>query len=406
MWLLTKIFLFICLLQNMLFWPTRLYGSQWIVSLIPLALLLCFRRHWNVRYPYLGLLLIIFVLTAYSMFINSFQLSMSFLFLYLIGYCMFTLKESRKRDLLSSVTNWLGIIIAISLCFYIVWLFIDFKQFGTLKWEAYGQDYQPYRNFYLFIMPTYGVIIPRFSGPFIEPGHLGLVASLFLFANKFDFKRNPILWAHLAGLLFSLSLAGYVMLAIGYFMIKSSSNKQILLVAGVFAAAYFGVTQFWNGGDNPVNDTIIERLEYDENKGIKGNNRNLYSTDKVYSKMVEDGSIVFGMGEKEYGELNKKGMVGGAGYTIYAMFHGIVGIIIIFFYYAYMSWNAKNRIFALKFLFLIAACFMQRAYPQWIAWLLPFTTSLTLRNLRCSNDYSRANRRVAARYTKTLLNED
>lgn len=370
MWQLTKCLLFWCMLQNMLFWPTNFYSRPWIFTLITLALLLFNSKKWFVsNISIIGLSLVTALLIADSIIISGILSSIAIVAAYLTGICLFRLEDNRKNDLLQFVTKWFGIIMVVSLGTYIIWLFIRFAPFGILE-HPFG--YYNHYNFIFFVLPKSSALITRFSGPFIEPGHLGMISVFIIYANKFDFKRNRYLWFILASVLFSLSLAGYVLLALAYILHKGIKPMKIFGITIIAISIFYGVTNFWNNGDNPVNEKIIERLQYDEKKGISGNNRNQFQTEIFFNKMVEDGSIIYGIGNRKFIEFYEKEIIGGAGITIYLIINGIIGLLLIFSYYISIPLASKNKDFMWKFFILICICFLQRAYPVWIAWLLPY----------------------------------
>lgn len=374
MWLLTKYLLFWCMLQSMLFWPTDFYSRPWLLILATLALLIFNSKKWFATdIPIIGLFLATLLLIADSIIINGFVPSIAIAVTYFTGICLFRLKDNRKKDLLRFVTKWFGIIIGISLVVYIIWLPIRFAPFGILE-KPFG--YYNIYNFIFFVLPNPTSLITRFSGPFIEPGHLGMIAVFIIYANNFNFKHNRYLWAILAAVLFSLSLAGYVLLALAYLLHKGMGLKQILGGTTIAIGILYCVTNLWNNGNNPVNEKIVERLYFDEEKGISGNNRNLYATELYFAKMIEDGRIIWGLGNEQYKILQEKKIIGGAGVTVYLIYNGIIGLILVFIYYAMIAWLGIDRKFSVGFLLLICFCFMQRAYPFWMAWLVPYITSI------------------------------
>lgn len=376
MWLLTKCLLFWCMLQNMLFWPTDFYSRPWLLILAALALLIFNSKKWFATdIPIIGLFLAALLLIADSIIINGVVPSIAIAVTYFTGICLFRLTDNRKKDLLRFVTKWFGIIIGISLGAYIVWLIISFPPFGILE-KPFG--YTNHLNFIFFIIPKSHSLITRFSGPFIEPGHLGMIAVFIIYANNFNFKHNRYLWVILAAVLFSLSLAGYILLALAYLLHRGMGLKQILGGMIIAIGILYSVTNLWNNGDNPVNEKIVERLSFDEEKGISGNNRNLYATETYFEKMVEDGSIVWGLGNEQSQILQERKVIGGAGITLYLIYNGIIGIILVLIYYSIIAWLGINRKFSIGFFILICFCFLQRAYPSWMAWLIPYVTGISL----------------------------
>lgn len=385
MWLLTKILLLVCMLQSMLFWPTTLYTRHWLVIFAALSLLIFNSKKWfATNMPVIGLLLSTLILIADSIVLNGGIASIAIAITYFTGICLFRLNDTLKENLLDFVSKWYAIIIGISLVGYLAWLIIGFSSFGVLKNPDYT-NYSDHLNYILFLLPEYHHGVTRFSGPFIEPGHLGMISSFLLYANKFNFKHKKYLWVILAGIFFSLSLAGYVLLISAYAIYRGIGIKQVIAATILVIGTTYVCTDLWNNGNNPVNEKIIERLRYDDERMIRGNNRNLYSTELYFIKMVNDGSFIWGIGAEKYRDLQQKKIVGGAGLTVFLISNGIIGLILVLIYYSIVAFNGIDRKYALGFLCLICLCFLQRAYPFWMAWLVPYITSIHNQHLYPKN---------------------
>ena len=102
-----------------------------------------------------------------------------------------------------------------------------------------------------------GLLDYRFHSIFLEPGHLGCIIAFFVMANQYNFKNRYVLIMSIV-LLFTLSLAGYVLFYIGflvYFINKSKDTgkfRRIVAVGVVFIGIWLFGT-YYNGGDNYVN---------------------------------------------------------------------------------------------------------------------------------------------------------
>lgn len=378
MWLLTKILLFYCVLQNILFWPTNYQPGQFTqgIFLITFVLLVMMLPNWSVtKKAILNVSMATAILIFYLFLTSSFVSMIYSAVYYLTGVLIFMLSDKRKQDLLRFVTKFFSLLTIVCLSAYILWLIIGFRPFYTIRTPFEG--YTDYQNFIFFLLPRTYEGVPRFSGPFVEPGHYGMLCAFLIFANRYKFKENRYLTPLLLGTLFSLSLAGYVLLVIGYALNKGTSIFKVLLALVVCGMAYLTVAYIWDNGDNPINERILSRLEYDNDKGISGNNRNLYSTDQYFVSMVRDGSIWTGVGTDKFKQLTERKTIGGAGITIFLIRYGIIGLICVALYYLAIALGAPNKKYSLKFLFFIAVCFLQRAYPFWYSWLIPYITSQT-----------------------------
>jgi hypothetical protein len=218
-----------------------------------------------------------------------------------------------------------------------------------------------------------GVPIPRFSSIFIEPGQLGMMTSFFLYGNQFELKRKSILIILIATLL-TFSLAAYVVLIISvtiYVLLKS--NKPILLISlwAIFLAiCYFYFTSL-NHGNNIINKLIIDRLQITDN-GIAGDNRVSLYLDSYFDNFKTTGETFFGLGDKKYSEIDWGG--GNAGYKVFWLRHGIVGILLVFIFYLSIVIGNSSKM-AWSFLLIYILIFIQAAYATWVCELLLFITA-------------------------------
>lgn len=149
---------------------------------------------------------------------------------------------------------------------------------------------------------------PRFRSFFIEPGQLATPCVFLFFARGARFKdwKNIVF---LTSVFLSFSLAGYVLLCLGFLLNLLFVNKKISYVKLIIGLFFVGTIVFVTiqaaNEDNPLFSLIYERLEYDEEKGIAGNNRSDMTFDRNFSNYLNSGSIVFGMGdEMAQGEMN------------------------------------------------------------------------------------------------------
>lgn len=281
---------------------------------------------------------------------------------------LFMLDKSHQRNLLDSVTKWLGIILSVSMLIFITTLFVPIPSLGKFWPESLHTVYHPYENYFFFIREQYNHFAYRFNGPFLEPGHLSLICMMLLFANRLDFKRQPWLWMLLASVLVSLSLAGYILLGVAIVLLRLRNFASAVIITIIVGLAYIGVTQLWNNGNNIVNEMVFARLEYDKTRGIKGNNRTVVATDKFFNQCVADGTIWLGVKNTS----NKGDKIMGAGYKIFLLNRGVVMLFIVTAFYLLLIPKYSNRRYAASFLLFIGLCFMQRGYPEWFSWLFSF----------------------------------
>lgn len=271
------------------------------------------------------------------------------------------------KDLLKFVTKWYAILLIPALILYWLLLFVSLPSLGTFIYT----DYPPFLNYIFYIKTTFdsGFLV-RFNAFFLEPGHQAIVSTFLLMANRFDFRKFPLLIVLALGVVFSFSLAGYILCAVALIFLKVN-NLPRFLTASAIIAIIIGGAYFWNGGDNSLNELIVKRLEYDKSTGIKGNNRFYNNTDYEFERTIGTKYLFTGI----KGRTNMD-LISGAGYKIYILNFGLVGtILVIFFYLSVIPSNPDYR-YTISFFIIIALCFVQRAYPFWYSWLLPYVVGI------------------------------
>lgn len=271
------------------------------------------------------------------------------------------------KDLLKFTTKWYAILLIPGLIIYWICLVFPLPSMGMFNHEGY----MPFKNYIFYIKNTYDEIrMARFNAFFLEPGHQAIVSTFLIMANRFDYKRCPWLIVLAVCIVFSLSLAGYLLLLIGFILLKVNSIIKGLITAGIIAGIV-GVALSLSGGDNTLNEMIISRLEYDKTGGIKGNNRFFNNTDYEFERAI--GTQYFWTSLKGHSNME---LIGGAGYKIYILHYGMISAILVLFLYLSVIPSRPNMRYTISFFILIALCFMQRAYPYWYSWLFPYVIGI------------------------------
>lgn len=282
-----------------------------------------------------------------------------------------------KNELLSQVlistSKWLAIILVPGIILHLIMFIQPISPIGP---QIYIETfYGSFNNYILYIKSTdlLGYVF-RFSSIFIEPGHLGMILSYYLFALKYNY-RSIVVWIFTVALLLTLSLAGYVLFiggAILYSMsisIKSTFKNLIYGIIGIIILTYFITLVLDNSYVDYVKSVTVDRLEFDEKKGIKGNNRTNESADIAFDKLVASPRILWGLGSKKYRKEAQKRNWIAAGYKVFILNYGLISLLLIS--YAYFK-IGKNKKVTFCFFILISMSFIQRAYPFWAAWLVPY----------------------------------
>lgn len=318
-------------------------------------------------------LIFLFLITGFTIVSeNNYLIALTTFLTYLPAFLLWLLPDIQKKQMLSFITKWFSIILLISLGMFFVTSVTTMPSIG--KYDSGNSFYPIFKNyvFYLESPALYGTY--RFNGPFLEPGHMAIIIAFLLFANNYDFRNNKYLYILSAALIFSFSLAGWMLTLIGWVLLNLRKIKILIPSIIILGTAYWISTSIDNG-NNLVNAMIISRLEFDKDKGIKGNNRFAQGTDILYDKMFKDGSIWQGKGS-----TFKRADIAGAGYKIYFIRQGVLmGLLVLVYYISLGSYYPDKR-YTICFLIVLMACFLSRGYPMWYSWLLPFVLGTSLHN--------------------------
>ena len=172
-------------------------------------------------------------------------------------------------------------------------------------------------------------VFPRYRGIFIEPGQLATPYVYLFFARggKVRDWKNIVL---LISILLSFSLAGYVTLVLGLFLNSFIGNKNHKFIKIFSFSLIVGTIAFFiikaENSDNPLYTLIIERLKYDEESGIAGNNRSDDVFDYYFAQYLKSKDIVFGIGDEiEIGDSSWTNHA--SGIKKFFLNFGLVGVI-------------------------------------------------------------------------------
>lgn len=282
------------------------------------------------------------------------------LFLLISILFLINTNDELKPEIFKFITNGMAILVGISLFFYILFLIGIPLPHSTLKVSNLGYEGI---NYYIFSTNSNFTEYLRFRSIFAEPGHLSMGLIPLLYVNRLNLRNKSVLVLFIAEL-FTLSLAGYIILTISiviYSFSRSKSNlfSKIVLMFLIFLI-FINMLGRMNK-DNVINKAIIARLEYDSSKGtIAGYNRTNKYTNITYDNFVKSSDLLFGMDYKKYYSAT----YGDAGYKVYMMRYGLIGtILVILFYLTYALVYRKYEVWGL--LLIIIMLLFQNGYPFW-----------------------------------------
>lgn len=232
-----------------------------------------------------------------------------------------------------------------------------------------------------YIFFNYGVLLRglsdvaenvRFQSVFLEPGYLGTLLAFLLYANKYDFKQwyNKVF---AVALILTFSLAGYITSIAGYTFFLFLHGRSIgkFTIGLLFILAIFYGAQSYNGGNNVVNELIVNRLQFDQELGISGNNRFSDKTRDYYDYYMSRGGLWTGATN-----VSDVTDISGAGYMRFFITNGIIAAIFYLLFYLCLARSSYNRRYGNGFVLLVVLTFLQAAYPSSFSWLIPFIMTL------------------------------
>ena len=217
-----------------------------------------------------------------------------------------------------------------------------------------------FSNSLFLILPITSFPFPRFQSIFLEPGHLGMISSLMLYMIRYNMRSWQGIIIFLSSLL-SMSLAAYMLLFLGMVIYKLSFGnllKTITFLLMILMTCTMAYNFFPN---SYFSQAILLRLEYDEDKGFKGNNRISEDFEYYYNnKFYKTEHVLLGIGGDNISTISGEG--GNSSYKVFIVQYGILGLVVlsVFFFVLYFKSS-----FFWGLLLLYLASFWQRPYALW-----------------------------------------
>lgn len=299
----------------------------------------------------------------------------------------FLLSNEYKSMVFRALIKTIAFITLISLFGWILFILGVNLPFIDVQFD--DSNYYNHRFYYFFLynVPTDAAnVIPRFASFFLEPGHLASTFTLLVFLCKFDIKRWEVI-VFIISILFSLSLAGYVLLFFGFLLYTFCCSQrrflQYIFVILFILLGAFVVSKFYNKGDNIINDKIFSRLEFNNGRMVGYNRETVFLKWKYRTHFLLNKKYVwFGYGRYMYGEDSNGNIYhanyasGSAGWKRYYMTRGIIGtgLIILLLISVLLIFKSKLGI---CFFILFLICNFVRDYPTSELWMYLFFFALS-----------------------------
>ncbi len=278
---------------------------------------------------------------------------------------------SEKKILLKAISNMMTLIIIISVP---VWLLFvagfDLPHSDVIFHE---NGFHQYYDYYFFRLgarndDVLDMILPRFSSFFLEPGQLATPCVFLFYLNgaKLNWRNLPFLIA----ILLSFSLVGLVLL-FGCFIARKiiEGGKSVFFQLFLSFVGLVGILFYFSqyvDEENPVNEFVVSRLEYDEDKGIAGNNRTSATFDRKFEHVMQSSGKYMGIHDRL--REGSDWTYNCSGYKKFIVHHGLVGfvgfmicIILLMFY--------NRNVPSLFFFILVTLAFFVRDLLQSPLWI-------------------------------------
>ena len=248
-----------------------------------------------------------------------------------------------------------------------------FPSLGHLHWSG-SDGYGLYSTFIFYVKSSfYGI---RFNGPFLEPGHLGMMSAFLLFLNKYEWEKKEVVIIAFS-IALTLSLAGILLSVLGYIILgvyKGGLAKWKMFISVFFLICMVALGgTVYNGGDNAVNTFILSRLQLNDDGSVSGNNRAYGVIPLYYARMWSDlNLLLYGYDNQTIEWIFTKTNSGGTGFVVWTLIHGLVGVLTAALFYIETCLFSKNKRYALFAFLFVCLVFWQRSYPFWQSWLICF----------------------------------
>lgn len=282
--------------------------------------------------------------------------------------------DSLKIKLLQCITRAIGIILAISLFGWVLYLL----KIPMPHYTTYDGWFYTHTNYYLFRVggSPYEAAFPRFCSMFLEPGHVATTCVFLLFANKFNMRKWE-LQLMLISILASFSLAGYVLLIIAGVAHTILFSKHKYLFLFVIISFLLGITILIttniNKENNVVYQLIISRLEYDEsNDNIAGYNRYTKYFEANFNQYLKSSNKYTGLGKTPE---DQQWWRNSSGWKRLLVTQGIIGTTLIAFLYVFLFKQHYSKV-SLYMLIIVVIANLIRDHCMREIWLYIYIFAL------------------------------
>lgn len=299
-------------------------------------------------------------------------------------YAILLLKNNERIELAKLFDKVMYIITIPSLIGWILYLLHVPLPHTDFTWEASVDSYYQFKCYYVFLFWDRGLIsdvFPRFSSIFYEPGYYATILVFLITFHRFDFKKRQVI-AYLTALVFSFSLAGYLMFFIMWGSFSLIKNKKGIVYLLFILLLLQGFTMFfkdYNGGNNAVNNMILARMEFEDGEW-SGYNRTGEDFDDLFLRHITNGGteVLWGASKAKQSWVS----LGNVGWKVYLFRYGLICFMAFISCVIIPYWIRKGQRKCILPMILFLMIFARGHYVIWYSgfWLLYFACLISLYN--------------------------
>ena len=303
---------------------------------LTLLSLLCFTSFFLVYKERKALSLISFItygLLSYGL-MYSYDFDLNWIIIAVLKFLpVLTLFMLPREDLLvfkDKIIRFFLILIFASVVLYIL------KIIGILLpvyEKMYWHQYEIVNYFYIYTDSVR--YLSSFTGFCIETGYFSFLCICLLALEEFDLRKRTSQIFTLA-ILLSMSLEGYILLVVGIILYSISRGENIgrtikyFVLATTILVISVTIVMNYNGGDNIVAEKIVERLTYDEELGIVGNNRESEEAAKIIDRYFYSNDVWLGIRHSKYVNVLAKYGYDVCSWRQFVIIYGAIYTIVVF----------------------------------------------------------------------------
>lgn len=366
---LLKFSLFALFLQSMFIWVTWSLPLGLCYILVLLVLYNFLKgNHIKITNRHKGISLLLTIVLFYQCLRQggAFSTWLSTALLILIFHLVINLPRQVYGDTIRFITKWMAIILVPSLVVHLFVMLTGVQSPLTLT--QYDDSYGIFQNYLVYVHLTSEIVF-RFNGPFLEPGHLGMITSFLLIANNFELRKWHVAFLFVCNLL-TFSLAGYILTMAGWLLLYSLKMKKLPIVIFLIAVISVGVSYIPK--DSMVNELLFNRLQM-EDGGLSGDNRITADGDYYYNQLLKSDDWLFG-----YGNNLRDDRVKGSGFKIYVLRNGFIGATLWVLILLFLALKSPNKKYAILFFVVCCLSLYQRFYPYWFSWFFTYYAAINM----------------------------